>query len=123
MQQRKFTRVLFSRKVEISLQDNNEVKYDYDFCEGMIENLSLKGMFIKTEKNLPLNGTIFIKIPLSDEISIDILGRIIRKTDIGVAIFFTEIDMDSFSHLKNIIVNNLGDEDIVEQELNNQLDY
>ncbi len=120
MQQRKFSRVFFSRKVEISIKEGNDVQYNYDFSEGMIDNLSLKGMFIKTEKILPLNATIFIKIPLSEIVSIDILGRVIRKADDGVAVFFTDIDIDSFSHLKNIIANNLGDDEIIEKELNEQ---
>ncbi len=86
---------------------------------GSVENLSMKGMFFNTKESLPSDCSLEISIILSGTsslLSVKANGFALRQTDAGVAIEFSEIDMDSFIHLKNIVALNSGDADAVSEE-------
>lgn len=90
---------------------NGSIEYNGHTINGDVENLSTRGMFMKTNENIPLNSDVDVSIYLSgttSELSLKISGVIIRKEDRGVAVVFKEIEMDSFVHLRNIIEYNTG---------------
>ena len=86
--------------------------------QGMVENLSMKGMFLATGETLPGQSPLDISIILSDSsmISMSLKGRTVRQTEAGIAIEFQEMDLDSFTHLRNIITLNAGDADFFFEE-------
>lgn len=115
IEKRKFSRVDFKKEVEIFV---NGVKY-----LGEIENLSLKGAYLKTSHPLQINDLIEIVIHLTvnTDFDVNLKGKVIRLTSDGAGIIFDRIDIDSFSHLRNIIAYNFGDDDLVMEEFFNSI--
>ncbi|THB72686.1 MAG: PilZ domain-containing protein [Desulfobacteraceae bacterium] len=78
------------------------------------KDLSLKGIFVHTtdlfdqgtpcEVNIHLTGSI-------EAIVLRIQGSIVRKSEKGMAVEFKAMDVDAYTHLKNIISYNTSDED------------
>jgi hypothetical protein len=87
--------------------------------KGMVDNLSMKGMFLTTMEILADGSPLEISIILSGSssfLSIKLKGRVVRQTEAGIAIAFQEMDLDSFTHLRNIIAQNCDDPDAAYEE-------
>lgn len=87
--------------------------------KGMVDNLSMKGMFLTTKEILSDGSPLEISIILSGSssfLSIKLKGRVVRQTEAGIAIEFQEMDLDSFTHLRNIIAQNSDDADAAYEE-------
>ena len=85
---------------------------------GKVENLSMKGLFLKATGDLgdgPLRLTIHLS-GCSSKLSIELVGKVVRKTDEGTAIEFLEMDLDSFIHLRNVVSYNSDDADAIMDE-------
>ena len=116
MEKRNFTRIIF--------QSEAVVRYNDEIIEGDIGNLSLRGMLFLTSHELPAGSLITIKILLSgssSELSVNLRGRVVRCFQGTLAVEFQEMDLDSFIHLKNIILYNTGDDQEVEEEFHRYL--
>jgi hypothetical protein len=106
-ERRKNTRVLF--------QTTASVCFEGEVCEQLtIRDLSLKGMYIEAisghsagercEIQLFLSGT-------SSELKLSMKGEVVRVDAGGMVVHFTEIDIDTFFHLRNIVYYNAADPD------------
>lgn len=113
IEKRNFSRVDFKKEVEIHVSGR---KYS-----GFIENLSLKGAYIKTPHKLQAGDQVEIVIHLAgdDDFDIYLQGKTVRLTEDGAGILFEKLDLGSFSHLRNIIAYNYGDDDAVMEEFFN----
>lgn len=102
-----------------------EVHADGKVIEGTVDNLSLKGMFLKTETShfsVRTGQSVDIAIRLagaSTKLSLELRGRVIRWDNAGLGIEFTEMEFDTFVHLRNIVAYNAGDEDRIMEEFSN----
>ena len=86
---------------------------------GKIKDLSLKGMFFITDTDIPKDSKVEINIYLQNEIPkiiLELKGKIIRSVNDGLAVYFEEMGIDTFMHLKNIVSYNAGDFDKVSNE-------
>ncbi|MGA2403005.1 MAG: PilZ domain-containing protein [Syntrophobacteraceae bacterium] len=86
---------------------------------GIVDNLSMKGMFLNTRERLPGDGPLEISLTLHGSfpaLSIKLKGRALRQTEAGIAVEFREMDLDSFTLLRNIIANNSDDPDAAYEE-------
>ena len=111
MDRRRFTRVAFKTEATVECGDQT--------ITGEVENLSLKGMLLKTHVKLNAEESVKIDIRLSGsttQLSISTSGVVIRNTSTGIAFRFSSMDLDSFIHLKNIIAYNEGDDAKVMEE-------
>jgi hypothetical protein len=82
-------------------------------------DISLKGMFIKTDQVLEIGMPCDLKLILSGastNLSIAVKGEITRQGDGGLGVSFSEIDLDSYWHLKNLLLYNARDPDAIEGE-------
>src|SRR5512137_1868711 len=107
MEKRQFSRVDFTVKALVTA--------DTTVFRGEVDNLSLHGIFIKTDQQLPLGSAAEITIGLAEvepEIVIHVTGTVARHTPDGIAFEFGKIDVDSFTHLRSIISYREGDADI-----------
>lgn len=105
MEKRGFTRVSFRTEATVEFKDQT--------IRGEVENLSLKGMFLKTPEKMKKNEEVSIKILLSgtsSELFINVKGVVVRSESNGAGFQFNGMDLDSFIHLKNVIAYNEGDE-------------
>ncbi len=112
---RKNIRVGFTQDAKVSFQ--NRV-----FSKLEILNLSLKGIFVKGLTGVPLGEPCDVELHLSgatSDLFVKMKGEVIRTDNKGTALRFTEIDIESFFHLRNIVYYNSGDPDKVEDELGN----
>jgi len=112
-ERRKNTRVPFQTIADVTF-----VGKRYNKCET--EDLSIKGISVlgpsgqrvgeKCDISLALSGS-------SSELILEMKGEVVRVNPDGLALHFTEIDFDSFYHLKNIVYYNSQDPDQIDLEL------
>ncbi len=107
-ERRENARVGFQTRIVVTT-DKNEFQMD-----GNSKDLSLKGIFIETGETSPVGTKCRVRIFLTgmvDEIALKINGRVARQSEKGIAIAFESMDLDSYSHLKNIVRYNSSEPD------------
>ncbi|RII28125.1 MAG: PilZ domain-containing protein [Geobacter sp.] len=117
MSTRQFSRVNFRVAATIKTAERQ--------FQGNVENLSMRGMFLLTEERLAVGDMVEITIVLngtSPEISVSFDGKVCRATDNGLGFSFEKIDLDSYTHLKNIIAYNIDDAEKVMEEIYHSID-
>ena len=83
---------------------------------GDSRNLSLKGIYVVTAEEVPLNARCRVQIFLSgtaEPFSIVIEGTVVRKEPAGIAISFDSMDLDDYAELKNIVRYNTEEPDTI----------
>jgi hypothetical protein len=111
MEKRRNTRVTFGVGAVI--------KYKKQSVKCSVINLSLNGILLKCEKEIPNNAEVKIGIFMegsTSKLKINVEGVVVRSSTRETAIIFNSIDLDSFIHLKNIVAYNEGNEDKIMQE-------
>ena len=84
--------------------------------DGSSRDLGLGGVFVNTDKKIPLDTQCKVKVllsGLSPPLFLEIDGRIVRADASGIAIAFESMDLDSYTHLKNIVRYNVTHPDDV----------
>jgi len=108
MNHRHFTRVNYN--VGASLSFGNEVL----FCNT--GNLSLRGLFLKTDHDIPLNTPVQVTVYKSNQESLRVNARVVRKDDNGVGLKISYLDVNSFVQLRKIVTEFCTDPGAVTQE-------
>jgi len=86
-----------------------------------VENLSLNGIFLRCQEDFMVGDVARITLYLSGtvrrlDLSICMHGQVLRSGGGVVALQFQEMDLDSFTQLRNIIAYNTGDADRIRDE-------
>lgn len=92
--------------------------------EGQTENISMKGLWFRTEKTFPKNTPVKVHLYLSGthgEESLYLRGHVVRIEADGMAIKFEEIDADSVEHLKRLLMYNTSEADKMYEEFDEHL--
>jgi len=114
---RDFTRAAVGVGAEIIAGDR--------LVRGLVGDVSLKGLFLDCDEQMPEGKACIVHLLLGDpdspQLCIEAKGKVIRNLDGGIAVEFTEIGLDSFGHLKNLVSMNAADIDQVESEFHNHL--
>jgi PilZ domain len=108
MVKRDFTRVIFSGDALI--------KYNGNSCIGNIENISLQGFFVKSTHDLPLNKPLEVTILHSHKSSIHLHANVVRIDEYGFGMKITDLDVNSFVCLRNVVSEQCADQDIIMNE-------
>jgi hypothetical protein len=112
-EKRGFIRVPFNTTVEVRVQDRV-----IQSQEGV--NISMSGLRLSTREAIPPAGVpcqVTINLGGSENpIRIEAKGTTVRSHGGGLAVKFIDLDLDSYQHLRQLIVNNAGDPDRAEQE-------
>lgn len=113
---RSFTRVPYETVVLLYSGDGSG--------RGTLNNLSLDGMHVSTSLPLDVKDTIEadIQLPENPEMGIYLKGEVVRIDNTGVALSFQEVDVDSFTHLKKLVMLHSDDADQVQSEIGNLID-
>lgn len=117
MSTRQFSRVSFHVDATIKAAERQ--------FQGRVENLSMHGMFLVTAECLPLDAMVNITIVLSGsspEVAMTFTGKVCRVSENGLGFSFEKFDLNSYTHLKNIIAYNLDDADKVMEEIHHSID-
>ncbi len=120
MNKRKYSRVVFETKALINFNNNR--------IEGKVENLSMKGAFIKTKNpiNLLTGDEVNLKLNLTgttSKLALDLKATVKRIDEDGFGVEFISIDLDSFAYLKNIIAYNSGEYEKILKEFEKSSKY
>jgi hypothetical protein len=110
-EKRNFSRVDF--KVSALLQTDDAV------VKGEVRDVSLHGIYLETDQQLPVGSPVEITIYLSataDPVVINVTGTVARNMPGGIGCTFDKIDVDSFAHLRSVIAYQFGDESKVMAE-------
>ena len=86
-------------------------------------DISLKGLYVLAD-NLPTRGSeCVVTLNLTEDggSHIEVAGKIARINKDGFAVEFNEIDVDSYEHLKNLVMYNSTDADEVEKDFDSHL--
>jgi hypothetical protein len=108
MSGRYFTRVNLA--VDASVQYGNSVVT----CHT--GNLSLHGMYLKTEYDLPLNMPVKVTVYDSNQSSFKVNAKVVRKEKSGVGLQINDLNVKSFVQLRDIVFKNSTDFGKVMQE-------
>jgi len=108
-ERRRYSRVGFKTAIRILLEaDGRQID-----LKASSRDLSLKGIFIHTQDTFPCGTKCSVRVYLTgtiEEIELLIKGTIVRLSDSGMGIGFDSMDVDSYSHLKNIVKYNRVDD-------------
>ena len=113
-EKRQKTRVPFQTQVVIR-SGGEEI-----ISEADSRDISLRGMFVRTRQPLSVDTACQVEILLtgsSSRLSIRVQGRVAREERGGVGIVFDSLDIDSYYHLKNLLLYNAQDPDALEKEI------
>jgi hypothetical protein len=108
------TRVDFTTQVIVKTDESEIV------AEANSEDISIKGLFVNTEERIPVGTPCDIEILLtgtSTRLALTIKGIITRQDASGLGIAFDSMDLDSYVHLKNIVLYNASDPEDIEKEM------
>ncbi len=109
-EKRRGIRVDFSTQI-ILMVDGSDSESQ---IEGSSKDLSLKGIFINTTEEIPVGSKCKVNVFLTgmvEAIVLQMQGDVARKTPSGIAIDFNLMDIDSYTHLKNIVRYNASEID------------
>ena len=104
---RKYSRVVFTTKIEIHMLDASGKNVQF---VANSKDLSQRGLFVKTDKRPSLDTTCRVTVCLSrgiDDLKLEIQGRIVRHTDAGFGVEFESMDIDTYTHLKTLVMYNI----------------
>ncbi|MEW5700882.1 MAG: PilZ domain-containing protein [Candidatus Zixiibacteriota bacterium] len=116
-EQREFTRIPFRRTAEIVTDATGVVA-------EATRDISAKGLFVEGTSVLPPGSPCRVRLSLlgvPDTATIETEGRIVRAEPDGAAVEFTGMDLDSFHHLRNLVLYNAPNPVQIENEFENHL--
>ncbi|MFH2060605.1 MAG: PilZ domain-containing protein [Pseudomonadota bacterium] len=107
-ERRKHARVGFTTAIQILLDvDGKQIN-----LQGSSKDLSLRGLFVNTDTKFPVLTKCLVKINLTggaNKIELLINAKVVREMENGMGIEFDSMDVDTYSHLKNIVYYNSVD--------------
>ncbi len=113
-ERREFIRVPFQGEIEVRTPDRT-------VRASSTLDLSMNGIRIRTAEQPPPPGTACeVRVILSGAdpaVTIEARGDIVRSDPGTLAVHLTEVDLDSYLHLRQLILNNAEDPEKAEQEL------
>ena len=108
MEKRNFTRVDFSECASVKHKDQ------IFFAD--IQNMSLQGVYIKTNQEIPLNSTVELTVYRPPNSSFRYHASVVRCDDTGLGMQLKGMDVNSFVHLRDIVALQCNDHDLVTSE-------
>jgi len=92
---------------------------------GQLADVSMHGAGLDCDEKLPLQAECLLKLLLGDPrespVCIMTKGKIVRSTEDGIGVDFTEMDLDSYEHLRNLVLLNANDVARIEGEFKDHL--
>ncbi|MCH7499070.1 MAG: PilZ domain-containing protein [Nitrospinae bacterium] len=112
---REFSRVAI--KVQANIQAKGRAIVSRD-----TQDISMKGLFVKGEADWPVGTECEIHLLLEGQdppVDLSVKGRVQRVTEDGMGLLFTEVGLEAYEHLHNLVMLNTHEPDEVEQEFKN----
>jgi hypothetical protein len=71
--------------------------------------MSLRGMYLKTEHEVPLNMPVVVTVYHANQPSLRVNAKVVRQEEKGVGLQISDLNVSSFVQLRNIITENSAD--------------
>ncbi len=87
-------------------------------------DVSMKGLFVKGKTDWSIGTECEIHLILEGQnppVDIKVKGRVQRITEEGIALLFTEVSLEAYEHLHNLVLLNTDDPEKAEREFKNHL--
>ena len=87
-------------------------------------DVSMKGLFVKGKTDWSIGTECEIHLLLEGQnppVDIRVKGRVQRITEDGIAMLFTEVGLEAYEHLHNLVLLNTDDPEKVEQEFDDHI--
>ncbi len=109
---RRNIRVFFDAKVDVYSETG-------EIISNKTKDVSFKGLYVLSEKKPSIGEICNVNMRLNgeDNIVLKFKGKVIRHDDKGFVLSFIATDLDTLSHLKNILYYNSGDPERIDKEL------
>lgn len=108
MDNRNFTRVNYSVGAS--------VRYGIEVVLCNTDNLSLHGMYLKTDHDIPLNVPLNVTVYHTNQVSLKVNAQVVRKEKNGVGLQIDNLNVNSFVQLRNVVTEHCSDKGAVMQE-------
>ncbi len=98
MDQREYPRV--------TLQSEASIRHGKRDFKGMLANLSLTGIYVRTQKQIPVGDVAevtFYDTVSNGKTAVKVSASVVRTDDGGIAFKLRQMDVDSFIHLHLIV--------------------
>ncbi len=109
MEKRNFTRVKL--KADVSMQ------YNGSSLTGEVDDISLKGMYVKTSMLVPLSKPVHVTLNAYPYTDIGMDARVVRQSELGVGLEIDKMTVESFVRLRDMIMHQAPDPDVVMNEV------
>lgn len=109
MEKRNFTRVKLN--ADVSLEHNGSS------LAGEMDDLSLKGMFIRTSMTIPTSEPVHVTMNVYPYTGIELDARVVRSGEDGVGLEINRMAVESFVRLRDLIMHRATDPDVVMNEV------
>ena len=114
---REFSRIDIKITAKLQAKGREEVSAD-------THDVSMKGLFVTGKTDWPMGTECDIHLileGLNPPVDIKVKGRVQRVAEEGMGLLFTEIGLEAYECLRNLILLNTDDTKKVEQEFKNHL--
>ncbi|MCP4136074.1 MAG: PilZ domain-containing protein [bacterium] len=94
--------------LRVVLRARTIVNYNDNPIEAELENISLNGIFVSIDEDIPVHSDVALTLDLtgrSSELILNLNGTVLRENDEGFAIVFKEVNPETELHLKSIVDN------------------
>ena len=110
-ERRHFTRIPFDADVTLSQDDKH--------WQAQLIDISLHGVLVSRPDNWPNGGgeECCIELPLGEDSSIKVNGKVAHLESDHIGLSFENMELESASHLKQLLLFNLGDQSLVDREI------
>jgi hypothetical protein len=108
MDNRDFTRVKYAVGASISYGDEVVI------CTT--DNLSLRGMYLRTRHEIPLDTPVRVTVYDSSLPSLKVNAQVVWREERGVGVQINNLNVDTFVQLRDIVTESSKDQDTVFQE-------
>lgn len=110
-ERRRYTRVGFTTRI---LLKATGIKIE---TTGSTRDLSLKGVYVSTDRQISLGTECTVTVQLSggiEAINLSMKARVARVEKDGLGLSFESMDLESYTHLKNLLMYNIDKDDDLE---------
>ncbi len=113
-EKRKDTRIYFITQAVLTVENDNLMDIT------TTGNISMVGILLKTDYNLPTGTPCALELlfkGISSKTSLYINGSVVRKAKDGLGIQFENIEVDSYFYLNNFLKNTVLDPQTLQREI------
>jgi len=112
-EKREFSRVPIH--IQATIKSNGK-----EISSEITDDISMKGLSIHCDETLERGASCDVILTLKNgenPVEVKVKGMVARCMDSGMAIQFTELDLESYEHLHNMVIQNAEDPGQVEKEM------